>query len=413
MGSLRSDSLAASPTGRGGGRAPRQLDDLAVFGGPPAFAEPLHVGRPNIGERSRLHERIEGALDRRWLANDGPLVAEFERRVAELMDVEHCVATASATAGLQLVARALGLTGEVVMPSFTFIGTAHALAWLGITPVFADVDVRTHNVDPAAVERMLSQRTSAIVGVHLWGRPCDVDALEELASSHNLALLFDAAHALGCTYRGRSVGRSGHAEVFSFHATKVASAGEGGAVTTNDPELARRVRLMRNFGFVEYDRVVGIGTNAKMNELSAAMGLTSVDGFDEFVEVNRRNHARYALELAGIPGVRLIDHDPAERHNYHYVVAEFEAPGLRDELVTVLHAENVLVRRYFAPGCHRLEPYVATATRLPATEALCTRVLTLPTGTSVAEDDIATICAVIRLAVSRADELGALIQARA
>ena len=413
MGSAGSDSLAAPPPGRTGGRAPRDLEDLAVFGAPAAFAEPLHVGRPNIGDREQLHERIEGALERRWLANDGPLVAEFERRVADLMDVEHCVATASATAGLQLVARALGLSGEVVMPSFTFIGTAHALAWLGIEPVFADIDPRTHNVEPAAVERMLSPRTSAIVGVHMWGRPCDVDALEELASRHNLALVFDAAHALGCTHHGRPVGLSGRAEVFSFHATKVASAGEGGAVTTNDPELARSVRLMRNFGFTGYDQVAGIGTNAKMNELSAAMGLTSLDAFAEFVEVNRRNHDRYALELAGVPGLRLIDHAPGERHNFQYVVAEFEEPWLRDAIMTVLHAENVLVRRYFAPGCHRHKPYTADATQLAATEALCARVLVLPTGTSITQDDIATICAIIRLAVSRAEELRALLTAHA
>jgi dTDP-4-amino-4,6-dideoxygalactose transaminase len=413
MGSARSDSIAVSPAGRGGARLPRDLDDLAVLGGPTAFAEPLHVGRPNIGDRAQLHERIEGALDRRWLANDGPLVAEFERRVADLMDVEHCIATASATAGLQLVARALGLTGEIVMPSFTFIGTAHALAWLGITPVFADIDVHTHNVDPAAVEQMLSSRTSAILGVHLWGRPCDVEALEELATRHNLALVFDAAHALGCTHQGRPVGRSGRAEVFSFHATKVASAAEGGAVTTNDPELARTVRLMRNFGFTGYDRVTGLGTNAKMNELSAALGLTSLDALDRFVAVNRRNHLRYAQELRDVPGVTLVAHPPQESHNYHYAVIEVEEPMLREDLVTVLHAERVLVRRYFSPGCHRLEPYVAGAARLPATEALCARVLALPTGTAVTEDDIATICAIIRLAVERGDELHQLLQAHA
>ena len=231
------------------GRAPRVLEDLAVFGGPPAFTEPRHVGRPNIGSRAELFERIGGALDRGWLANDGPLVAEFERRVADLLEVDYCVATSSATVGLQLVARALGLSGEVVMPSFTFVGTADSLAWLGITPVFADIDPRTHNLDPAAAERALTSRTSAILAVHLWGCACDVDALGEIAAQHDIPLVLDAAQALGCTYRGRPIGGFGRAEVFSFHATKVAGAGEGGAVTTNDPELARRVRLMRNFGF--------------------------------------------------------------------------------------------------------------------------------------------------------------------
>jgi len=395
------------------GQAPRGLGDLAALGGSPTFAAPLHVGRPNIGDRARLHERIEGALDRRWLANDGPLVKEFESRVAELAGVEYCIATASATAGLQLLAHALDLTGEVLMPSFTFIGTAHALSWLGITPVFADIRYPCHTLDPRSAERAITSRTSAIIGVHVWGGPCDVDALEEIATRHGVAIVFDAAHALGCSYRGRPIGGRGNAEVLSFHATKIASAGEGGAVTTNDHELARRVRLMRNFGFVEYDEVSGIGTNAKMNELSAAMGLTSLEAFEEFVEVNRRNHARYAAELADIPSLRLIEHPPGERHNYHYVVAEVDAPGLRDELVTVLHAENVLVRRYFAPGCHRLEPYLANAVQLPATEALCDRVLVLPTGTSISEDDIVTICSIVRLAVERRGELRELLQARA
>ena len=346
------------------------------------------MGRPNIGDRAGLFERIEGALDRRWLANDGPLVAEFERRVAELVEVEYCVATSSATVGLQLVARALGLSGEVVMPSFTFVGTAHSLAWLGVTPVFADIDPSTHNLDPAAAERALSSRTSAILGVHLWGRACEVDALEEIASRHGIPLVLDAAQALGCTYRGKPIGGSGRAEVFSFHATKVAGAGEGGAVTTSDPELARRVRLMRNFGFSGYDWVSSLGTNAKMHELSAAMGLTSLDSLEQFIAVNRYNHEQYAREFEDVEGLRIVPYPPGERQNYHYVVAEVASSSLRDDLIAALHAENVLARRYFAPGCHRMEPYRGNPIRLPATEGLsaqssCSRpVRRSPTRTS-------------------------------
>src|SRR4051794_18747620 len=195
--------------------APAGLD-LAILGGRAAFSEPRHVGRPNVGDRARLLERIEGALDRGWLANDGPLVAEFERRVGELVGSEHCIATSSATVGLQLVAQALELSGEVIMPSFTFIGTAHAFKWLGLTPVFADAARRTHNLDPQAVERLSTPRTSAIVGVHVWGRPCDAPTLEAIADRHGVPLIFDAAHATGV-----GVGTGGHAEVFSFHATKI------------------------------------------------------------------------------------------------------------------------------------------------------------------------------------------------
>jgi dTDP-4-amino-4,6-dideoxygalactose transaminase len=396
---------SSTPTTGDHDRPPTRLDELSIFGGRASFAEPRHVGRPNIGDRARLLKRIDRAVERRWLANDGPLIAEFEGRVAELVGIEHCIATGSATVGLQLVARALGLTGEVIMPAFTFIGTAHAMSWLGLTPVFAEIDPRTHNVDPGAVDGLVTSATSAIIGVHLWGRPCDVYGLHQVADRHGLPLLFDAAHALGCSHDTSPIGGSGRAEVFSFHATKVATAAEGGAITTRDPELAARVRSMRNFGFVGYDRVSGIGTNAKMNELSAAMGLTSLDALDSFIAVNRDHAARYAAALAEIPGVRLIDYPTRERHNYHYIVAEVDDPVLRDQLVTVLHAENVLVRRYFAPGCHRMEPYLAAGTSLPLTEALADRVLVLPTGTAVTDQDIRIIAAIISLVVEHAPEV--------
>lgn len=397
--------LARSLSASGVARPARRLDDLAVFGGSPAFAQPRHVGRPNVGDRADLFERIEGALHRGWLANDGPLVAEFERRVAELLDVQHCVAASSATTALQLVARALGIEGEVVMPSFTFAGTAQALSWLGITPVFAEIDPATHNVDPVDVERAITSRTSAILAVHLWGRACDVDALQRIATRLGIPLVLDAAHALGCTHGGKPIGGFGRVEVFSFHATKIAGAGEGGVVATGDPDLARRIRLMRNFGFAGYDTVTEQGTNAKMPELSAALGLTSLDSLERFIAANRDNHAQYARELEDVPGLRMIDYPADERQNYHYVVAEVDDPRLRDDLVAVLHAENVLARRYFAPGCHRMQPYSRNPVRLPATEALSDRVLVLPTGTAISYADIATICAIIRVAAEHAPQL--------
>jgi len=384
------------------------LDDLAVFGGTPVFDEPRHVGRPNIGDRARLSGLIEGVLDRKWLTNDGPMVDEFEARVAEVAGAEHCIAVSNATIGLQLVARALGLTGEVIVPSFTFVGTAHALSWVGLTPVFCEIDEATHTLDPAAVEAAITPATSAILGVHLWGGPCAVDELSDIASGHGLKLFFDAAHALGCTYAGRPVGGLGAASVYSFHATKVASSAEGGAITTNDPDLAHRLRLTRNFGFSGYDNVTELGTNAKMSELSAAVGICSLESMDVFVEANRRNYARYASELEGVAGVRLMPRAARERHNNHYVVVEVleESPlELRDDIVTALHAERILARRYFYPGCHRLEPYRGSGLELPLTERVAARVITLPTGTSVSEEDIAVICSVVRVAAGAGAEL--------
>jgi dTDP-4-amino-4,6-dideoxygalactose transaminase len=380
---------------------------LAMFGGPPAFPVRLCVGTPNIGDRRRFLERVAGTLDRKVLTNDGPLVRELEQKVAEAVGVRHCAAMRSATTGLQVAVRAMGLSGEVIVPSFAFIATAHVLRWQGITPVFADVDGSTHNLDPAAVERRISPLTTGILGVHLWGRPCEVDALEDIARRHGLKLLFDAAHAFGCTRAGRMVGRFGAAEVFSFHATKFINSLEGGAVVTNDDELAREVRLMRNFGFEDYDRVACVGINGKMDEVSAAMGLTSLESVDEFLAANRRNFDAYARGLASIPGIRLLPYDEGELCNRQYVVLEVDeqAAGIdRDTLMHLLRGENVLARRYFYPGCHRMEPYRSSCLDegewLPETERLAGRVLQLPTGTAVGPAEIAIVCEIIRTAVA-------------
>lgn len=390
----------------------QNIEQLAILTGAPAFAAPLHVGRPNIGDRAALLARINDLLDRRWLSNNGPFVQEFERRIVDFLGVRHCIAMCNATIALEIAARALGLHGEVIVPSFTFIATAHALQWQEITPVFCDVDPATHNLDPGKVEAMITPRTTGIVGVHVWGRPCAVEALSEIAARRRMKLMFDAAHAFGNSCKGRMIGRFGQAEVFSFHATKFFNTFEGGAVVTNDDELAAKIRLMTNFGFSGYDNVIYVGTNGKMSEVSAAMGLTGLESLDSFIAANRRNYGAYRAGLQDVPGVRLIAYDEAERNNYQYVIVEVDevAAGIsRDVLVRVLHAENVLARRYFYPGCHQMEPYRSyfphARLLLPETERLTQRVMSLPTGTAVGPDEIAQVCRIIHVAVEHGLEL--------
>jgi len=373
----------------------------------PRFAAPLHVGGPNIGNRETFLRLVDGVLDRRWLSNNGQLLVELEQRIAAMLDVPHCVLVSNGTVALELAVRALGLTGEVIVPSFTFIATVHALQWSGLTPVFCDIDPDTHAIDPDLAESLVTPRTTGILATHLWGEPCAIDALTELAHRRNLRLLFDAAHAFGCSHHGRMIGNFGDAETFSFHATKVFNTLEGGAITTNDDDLARRLRLMRNFGFTEYDRVDCLGTNAKMNEVSAAMGLANLDSLSDFVAVNRRNFLAYRQGLADIAGLTLFEYHETEQRNLQYVVVDVDAESARvdrDRLIAILHAENVLARRYFWPGCHRMEPYRSdprfSTVSLPVTERVAGRVLLLPTGTTVAEQDVATICAILRDAVS-------------
>jgi dTDP-4-amino-4,6-dideoxygalactose transaminase len=388
------------------------LNDLAIFGGVPLFSEKLHVGRPNIGNRQRLVERINDMLDRRWFTNNGPYVQELEHGIAEMVGVKHCIAMCNGTIALEIAIRALGLSGEVIVPSMTFIATAHALQWQQITPVFCDIDPKTYNLDPKCVEKMITPRTTGIIGVHLFGRPCNIEALAEIAEKHKLKLLYDAAHAFGCSYKGRMIGGFGDAEMFSFHATKFFNTFEGGAIVTNDDSLAGKIRLMKNFGFAGYDNVIYIGTNGKMSEVSAAMGLTGLESLDEFIKVNQRNYRQYKLELEGISGVQLISYDEAEKCNYQYIILEVDEHVIaisRDQLVGILHAENILARRYFYPGCHQMEPYRSyfphAGLMLSKTEELVERTLSLPTGTAVGHDEISGICQLIRLVVAHGAEL--------
>ena len=383
-----------------------------MFGGSPSFGEPVHVGRPNIGDRERLLGRINDILDNRWLTNNGPYVQQLERELAAYVGVKHCIAMCNATIGLEIAIRALGLKGEVIVPSMTFIATAHALQWQEITPVFCDIDPVTHTIDPNRIEELITPKTTGILAVHVWGQTCDVEAIDKVASRHGLKVLYDAAHAFGCTHKGEMVGQFGAAEVFSFHATKFFNALEGGMVATNDDELANKVRLMQNFGFAGYDNVIYIGTNGKMNEISAAMALTSLEAVGDFIQTNKLNYLRYRTELEGLPGIRLMHFDESERCNYQYIVLEVDESIThlsRDALIAMLWAENVLARRYFYPGCHRMEPYRSyfphAGLLLPVTEAVVSRLLILPTGTAVTEKDVSTICGLLRLALDNPEEV--------
>jgi dTDP-4-amino-4,6-dideoxygalactose transaminase len=385
-----------------------QSTELALFTRQPRFVESLHVGRPNLGDRQTFLNRVGEMLDRRWLSNDGPLVKEFEQRICQAIGVRHCITMCNATIALEIAIRALELKGEVIVPSYTFVATAHALQWQEVTPIFADMDPRTHNLDPLCIEQLVTPRTSAIIGVHVWGRPCNTEAIAEIARKRNIKVMYDAAHAFGCTHGGRMIGGFGSCEILSFHATKFLNSFEGGAVVTNDDALAAKIRLMRNFGFSGYDNVVYLGTNGKMTEVCAAMGLTSLDAIDAVITINRRNYELYSEGLRGIPGISIISYNSRERNNYQYIVVEVdpETSALtRDEVVAVLHAENVLARKYFWPGCHRMEPYRSLQPNarllLRETERISSRIMLLPTGQTIESEVIDFICNVIRSAVAQ------------
>jgi len=393
------------------------ISELAIFNGKPKFNAQLHVGCPNIGSREQLFDRMNIILDRKWLTNYGPFVQQLEQKICEHLNVKHCIAMCNATVALEIAIRALELKGEVIIPSFTFIASAHALQWQEITPVFCDIDPQTHMIDPEIIQSMITPKTTGIMGVHLWGRPCNIDAIVKVAKKNNLRILFDAAHAFYVSYKGKMIGNFGDAEVLSFHATKFFNTFEGGAVVTNDDMLAEKIRLMKNFGFTGFDKVIYTGTNGKMSEASAAMGLTNLESIDDFISSNYSNYKLYQKELSGCPGLQLIGYNEKEKNNFHYIIIEIDEHTIginRDDVISILHAENILARRYFYPGCHNMEPYRSynphAKLLLPETERLAQKVIALPTGISISSSEIEIICKVLRNVVENGREINNLLK---
>lgn len=400
--------------------SPRQkpleaLTDLAQFGGAPLFETPRHVNRPQAPDRAVFDALMDQVWERRWFTNDGPLVQELERRLSDFLDVPHCILACNATASLDLVMQTLGIKGEVLLPSYTFISTAHLLTLRGLTPVFCDVD-ENMQIDPADAASKLTPEAGAMAATHIWGSPCDIEALQALCDRAGIPLLLDAAHAFGGRYKGARLGRFGRAEIFSLHATKAFHACEGGLITTCDAYLARRLRLARNFGFAGNDKVACAGTNAKMSELHAAMGLANLDAFPDTRESARTVHRAYQDGLMDLPGLTFRRPPEAEDNNHHYVVMEIDADSFgldRDALVALLSAEGVWARRYFYPGGHRSPPHSENAyaadLSLPRTEALCDRVMLLPGGGAADLSDVAEICHLVRFIATYAQAIrGAL-----
>lgn len=384
--------------------------DLALFGGQPLFAEALHVGRPQTPQPKALLASLGQVLESGWLSNQGPQVQAFEQAICAYLDVPHCILTANGTLALMLMFRALGISGEVIVPSFTFPATVHALEWQGLQPVFCDIDPESHTLSATAVAQLISPRTSAILGVHVWGRACEIDALQQLADQNSLVLMFDAAHAFGCSYKDRLLGGFGAAEMLSFHATKFLHSLEGGAIVTRSEPLAQELRRLRNFGYQD-GQVTGPGINAKLNEMSAAVGLHNLSAISELIEANTLRYTLYRQLLARIPGLKLCDLSAQSRQNFQYVVIEvLPEYGLsRDQLLELLTAENILTRRYFDPPCHQLPTYhkafSAAGRQLPVTDRVASRVLVLPTGLQLASDQIETICALLDFLQQQAPSL--------
>jgi dTDP-4-amino-4,6-dideoxygalactose transaminase len=367
--------------------------------------EAVRFIRPTVPDIDEILRRYLPSFADGMLTN-GAVVDRFERGVAERLGVAYCVAVSSCTSGLMLVLKALGVGGEVVLPSFTFFATGHAALWNGLQPVFADCEASGWTVDPVDVEARITPRTQAILAVHLYGNPARIELLQNIATKHKLKLIFDAAHAFGSNYRGRPVGGFGDAEVFSLSPTKLLVAGEGGLVCTNDATLARAIRAARNYGDTgSYDPQL-LGLNARMTEFNAALGLAGLELVNRKVERHNRIVNRYTTLLAGTRGIQFQQVDAEDCCSYKdfsVLISPDEFGMSRDQVSDELLAQGLPTKKYFYPPLHQQKLFSANAPArdggLTNTESISRRVLSLPIYESL-EDDVVkrTALAIRRLA---------------
>jgi len=378
-----------------------QPADLALFGGSPVFDTIRSISnlvRPDVerflGYSKTFHEAGQ-------YTDHGAVERELERRLAEFHQVEHCVSVAGGFWGLVLAMKCLALPGktEVVMPSLTYRRLADIVAWAGLTPHYCEVDPVTLAITAEKAAPCINDNTALILGVHPIVNCCDVEGLEALSAKTGIPLLFDAVESVYESYRGRKIGSCGRAECFSMQSSKLFNAFEGGYVTTNDGELAARLRDMRHFGLREDGSLDSVGIDAKQNEMHAAMALAALDGVDEQVARNRERYYAYKRLVPTVPDMRLVEFDETERCGFKNIVVELGDgwPVKRERVLAILHAEHMLSRPYYAPALHQKRTEYATVHGdLSATEALAERFLMLPCGHFVSEADIEAIVALLR-----------------
>ena len=368
----------------------------------PPFPNRIPVTRPLLPSLEAYVDRLHGVWDRQWLTNHGADHVELQRRLREYLDAPFLSLFDNGTTALFLGLRALGLTGEVITTPFTFPATVHAIDWNGVTPVFCDIDSETMTVDPARIEALVTARTSAILGVHVYGIPCAVEAIQRIADRHGLKVVYDAAHAFGVRIDGTQIGNFGDMSMFSFHATKLFNTAEGGCLIYRRPELEEQLRLLQNFGILNEEEVVLSGLNGKMNELEAALGLCVLDCVEEERQRRQAVVAAYREKLGDIPGITCQPTFSGVRESLQYFVIRVDASRFgcsRDGVFRRLREGNVYARKYFHPLCSDYPCYRHLASAAPGNLPVAGRVgrevLSLPLYGNLPPEDAGRIASMI------------------
>lgn len=359
----------------------------------------IPVTKPFLPNREKLNQYIDGIYERNWLTNNGPLAQELTRRLEEYLGVENLLLVSNGTLALQIAYRALGINApvngqpaEAITTPFTFIATASSLKWDGIEPVFVDIDPETWCLAPNNIEEAITDRTRAIVPVHVFGNACDVEAIDAIAEKHNLKVIYDAAHAFGVTYKGKSLLKYGDASTLSFHATKLFHTGEGGAIVFKHKEDLERAKKMINFGITGPEKIEELGINAKMNELQAAMGLCVLDEIEE--NLSARSDIWHRYEQALGENLQFQVKRQALSYNYAYFPVVFESQKQAMKVEAILKEHGVLARRYFYPSLESVNLFERTKAQPISSDIAC-RILCLPLYSSLNIEDVVNIVSVL------------------
>jgi len=355
--------------------------------------KPIYVTMPSLAPLDEYNEILKGVWERGILTHNGPLVQQLERDLCKKLDIKNFVAVSNGTIAIQMAIKALGLKGEIITAPFTWIATVSAIKWEGCTPVFCDIDAETLNIDPTKIEALITDKTVAIMPVHVFGNPCDVEKIEVIAKKHNLKVIYDAAHAIGSTFNGKSVLEYGDISATSLHATKLLNTGEGGGCITKNNELHEKLKRIRFFGHNDAKDVIEDGFNGKMTEIHAALGLANLKYYDEVLTDRKRKYLLYK-EILQADKTLSFQKNKTGESNYSYFPVIFETEEKLFETEKKLNQNNIFPRRYFYPSVNtytKIVDYQPT----PISEDISKRILCLPLYWNLTDEEVKIICEII------------------
>ncbi|ANQ48428.1 DegT/DnrJ/EryC1/StrS family aminotransferase [Flammeovirga sp. MY04] len=354
----------------------------------------INVNKPFLPKSDEYQRYVDQIFNINWLTNNGPLVNEFELKIKDYLKINHFLFVSNGTIALQFAIKALDLKGEIITTPFSYVATTSSIVWEGCTPIFVDIDSKSFNINPSKIEEKINENTSAILATHVYGNPCDIDQIQEIAEKHNLKVIYDASHCFGTQYKNRSVFEYGDISTTSFHATKLLHSIEGGGVFSNDPQLIKKIASMRNFGHDGENKFSGLGINGKNSEFHAAMGLCNLNYIDNILEKRKSDSFRYNLWFDKSEDISLLKVNNITSFNYAYYPIVLKTKKICEKIYKDLKENNIYARRYFYPLLSDLD-YVENSNDNIVANEITEKVLCLPLYYQLTNEEIDMIARII------------------